>query len=416
MKIWIINPYGNLPGEGWREHRSTMIANAFAKYGHDVVWWVSNFDHRSKIFKSDSWKDIKVNDRYRIRMVPSTSYSGHLSFARIRYERTFANNFRKRVLESDDKPDLIIMGEPALFTSDIILDVIRKKKIPFIVDIIDLWPELFNIILPNKISFLGRFIFAPLYWRRSWLLRRADGIIAVSKDYLKIGISKNKTPLTEVVYWGMDLKDIEPINNLKFKNKILESLVKKDGETWVIYAGTLGDNYDIPTIIKCAQQIEELKLPIKIFLAGDGSLRSLIEETIKTKNLKNLVYLGKLTANDLNIFYQKCDLALSSYVQSSTVSMPIKAFDSFAAGLPLINSLKRDLGDFVIQHKVGLQYKAEDAEDMLRAIRQLAENKDTLNRMKANAYILAESFDCSRQYEKLVTLAEKLVEEKKVIN
>lgn len=409
MKIWIINPYGNIPGEGWRDYRSTLIANAFNAKGHSVVWWVSNFEHRSKKFRSDGWKDIQVNEKCLIKLVPTTSYSSHISFARIRHERNYANNFRNKVLGSTEKPDLIILGEPALFISDIILDVIHKKKIPFIVDILDLWPELFAILLPNKISFLGELLFAPLYWRRTWLLRKANGIIGATKDYLKVGTSKNKTPFNEVVYLGIDLNEIKKSINNQFENKALETHSKRENDTWVIYAGTLGDNYDIPTVIKCAQQIEDLKLPIKIFLAGDGSLRPLIEHTIKTKKLRNLVYLGKLNINDLNLFYQKCDLALSSYVKNSSVSMPVKAFDSFAAGLPLINSLKRDLGDFVIQHEVGLLYKAEDANDMLRAIRQLSEDKNELSNMKLNALILAKTFDCKLQYEKLVPLVEKVI-------
>jgi len=132
MKIWIINPYGNLPNEGWREYRSTLIAEAFAKKDHEVVWWVSNFEHRSKKFRSNSWKDIQVNDKYLIKLVPSSSYTSHISLARIKHERNFANNFRKKIFESDEKPDLIIIGEPALFFSDIIIDVINKKKIPLI--------------------------------------------------------------------------------------------------------------------------------------------------------------------------------------------------------------------------------------------------------------------------------------------
>ena len=29
MKIWLINPYGTLPGEGWRDWRFTMLADAW---------------------------------------------------------------------------------------------------------------------------------------------------------------------------------------------------------------------------------------------------------------------------------------------------------------------------------------------------------------------------------------------------
>ncbi len=412
MKIWIVNPYGNLPNEGWREYRSTLIANAFTKQEHEVVWWVSNFEHRSKKYRSEGWKDFQVNDGYLIKMVPSTPYTSHISLARIKYERNFAINFRKKVLGSNDRPDLIIVGEPALFLSDIILNVIKKLKVPFIVDILDLWPELFHILLPNKIAPLGKILFAPLYWRRSWFLRKADGIIGATKDYLEIGIAVNPTKFNEVVYLGIDLKDLNKEKSNSYENKNLEIYKKKSDETWVVYAGTLGNNYDIPTIIECAQKIENNGLPIKIFLAGEGSLRPLIENAIKIKGLQNLIYLGKLNATDLTLFYSNCDMALSSYVKNSSVSMPVKAFDYLAAGLPLINSLRRDLGGFIKDNLVGIQYKAEDTDDMLRAIKLLTEDRKLMDQMKTNALTLSKTFDCELQYEKTVVLAERIIDKK----
>ncbi|MCZ4696342.1 glycosyltransferase WbuB [Ancylomarina euxinus] len=412
MKIWIVNPYGNLPNEGWREYRSTLIANAFIKQGHEVAWWVSNFEHRSKKFRSEGWKEFLVKDGFLIKMVPTTPYTDHISLARIKSERNFAINFRKKVFETNDRPDLVIVGEPALWHSDIILDVIKKLKVPFIADILDLWPELFNILLPNNLAPLGKFLFAPLYWRRSWFLRKADGIIGATKDYLKIGVAKNLGKFNDVVYLGIDLKDLSKERINSFENKNLENFKKIPDETWVVYAGTLGDNYDISTIIECAQKIENDGLPIKIFLAGEGSLRPLIEDAIKNEKLQSLIYLGRLNANDLTSFYNKCDMALSSYVENSSVSMPVKAFDYLAAGLPLINSLGRDLGGFIKDSQVGIQYNAEDAEDMLRAMKFLSDNKVVCNQMKINALDLAKEFDCEQQYAKVVRMAENIIDKK----
>jgi glycosyltransferase involved in cell wall biosynthesis len=409
MKIWIINPYGNLPDEGWREYRSTLIANEFNKHGHEVVWWVSGFEHRSKTFRAETWKEIRVNDLYHIILVPASAYSGHISFARIKHERNYARNFRERAKSSNEKPDLIILLEPSLFFSDIILDVIKSKKIPFIIDILDLWPELFNIILPNRLAFLGNFIFAPLYWRRSRLLRKADGIIAATRDYLETGISKNGECYNDVVYLGINRNT--KVNDI-LDNEALNIIEKKRDETWVIYAGTLGNNYDIPAIMECAKKIQDLNLPIRIFLAGDGSLKPFIEKTIQDRHLTSLVFLGKLSANDLSVFYRKCDIGLSSYVENSSVSMPVKAFDYLAAGLPIINSLGRDLGSFVEKHRIGLQYKPEDPDNMLDSIRYLAENRPVLDEMKKNAINLADYFDCEKQYNKIVKIAEDILKKK----
>ena len=411
MTIWIFNPYGSLPGEGWRAYRSTMIADAFNKHGHQVVWFTSTFEHRSKNFRSDTWKDIQVNDLYKIVLVPSSAYKAHISWARIKSERKFAYNLRTHLLANSDKPDLVIIAEPAIFIADILMDITRKKKVKFIVDIIDLWPELFNIILPSSVSASGKLLFAPMYWRRASFIKKAAGLIAVAKDYLEIGKKYNPTPYAEVVYWGVDTKSIMEASAAPYEDKALDKLVKQPGEKWVIYAGTLGDNYDLKTIVHCGSMLEASKLNVRILIAGDGSLREFIETYVQQNQLKKTQYIGRLSANDLNQLYMQCDMALSSYVKRSTVSMSVKTYDYLCAGLPLINSLGRDLGDFVTTKKIGLQYEAENAPAMFEAIRLLSQDDALRNNMRNNALALAHFFDANVQYDKLVTLSKRIVEE-----
>jgi glycosyltransferase involved in cell wall biosynthesis len=126
----------------------------------------------------------------------------------------------------------------------------------------------------------------------------------------------------------------------------------------------------------------------------------------------NLVYVGSLSSKDVTLLYQQCDIGLSSYVDGSTVSMPLKAYDYFAAGLPLVNSLHRDLGNFVAERNVGLQYEAEDPAAMAAAIMQLANDENLRKKMRINALSLADDFDAKIQYEKVLRLAEKVVNNK----
>ncbi|SFG62172.1 glycosyltransferase [Pedobacter insulae] len=407
MKVWIINPYGNIPGEGWRTYRTTLIADAFAAKGHEVISWVSNIQHRSKAKRAEGWKDVVVNPNYLIKIVPSTSYEGHISVARIKYERNYAKNIKNFVAQhtaEDLKPDLIILGEPALFIADIVLDIVKYTQAKLLVDVLDLWPELFHILLPNKLAFLGKVIFSPLYYRRDRLFKKANGVIAVAKDYLELALKANPALPHEVVYIGVDVQEVKALQGGTFESPILQQLTKQPHEIWVVYAGTLGPSYDIKTIIACAQ-ILAVKAPfVKIIIAGDGPLHELVSQP-----RVNLVYVGSLHTQDVGLLYQQCDLALSSYVSGSTVSMPLKAYDYLAAGLPLVNSLGRDLGNFVRSKKIGLQYKAENALAMAEAIVTLVNDGDLRKQMSANALALAVDFDAGSQHKKVVSLAEKIL-------
>lgn len=408
MKVWIINPYGNVPGEGWKLHRSYMIAEALSENKHNVTYFVSNIDHRSKKKRSESYIDYKTAENLKIQIIPTIRYTEHISIRRIKSEVTFIRNLRKLVLAEIDGPDTIIIGEPALFISISVIKIVKKFKALLVVDFIDLWPELFAIAIPQFLLPFRNVILAPLFWKRSWFLRKADALISVSEAYMKIGKKYNKIVPSKVIYWGVDLNEFRNSQN----NSVLinHGLHKKTGnEVWIIYAGTLGDNYDIRTIIEFARIINESDIEIRLIIAGDGNLKEFVSGSIlKFKSGKSL-FLGRLSSNDLHEIYKYCDISLSTYVPGSTVSMPIKAFDYFAAGLPLINSLGMDLGYFVETRKVGLQYEPGNPKNMFEKAMEFYNNRTLLSEMKKNCLELAIEFDQRNLYRKYVEFVEDLI-------
>lgn len=395
MKVWIINPYGNIPGEKWRPHRSYTVAKAFESDGHDVTYWISNLDHRSKFERQEKEiQDINLT----IKIVPSTKYSEHISINRIKFEINFIKNFILLAEIEKSKPDLIIIGEPSLFISFNFIKYVKKHNLKFVVDIVDIWPELFKLVLPKFFQPIHKLIFLPFYLKRSWFLKKANGIISVSKAYLKIATDINTKVPSIIVYWGTDLNSF----NVAITTKNIDSTL------YLIYAGTLGDNYDVQSIINCAKKVKEHNLDVHIYIAGDGNLRQYVIDSIAHHNLSSTTYLGRISPEELVFYYQKCQLALSTYSKDSTVSMPIKAFDYFAAGLPLLNSLGMDLGEMVKEHKLGMNYEPGNAEDLFDKIIYLRNNIEILKEMKLNCLEIAKQFDESKIYKSYVEFCKKV--------
>src|SRR5690606_30096685 len=115
------------------------------------------------------------------------------------------------------------------------------------------------------------------------------------------------------------------------------------GDIWAIFAGTLGNNYDIPTVLLAAKKLWELKIPMKIFIAGEGPLQKYLCKFIDENHLDNVVFLGRLSFNELRSCYKHFDIGLAPYTKSSTVAMPVKIYDYFCAGLLVVNSLDGEL-------------------------------------------------------------------------
>jgi glycosyltransferase involved in cell wall biosynthesis len=411
VNIWIINAYGNLPQEGWTEYRTTLMANALVEAGHNVVWWVSNFEHRSKKFRFSDWAEIKQNDNFLIRIVPSTAYYNHISLKRIKYERIFCQRLYEKALQLNEKPEIVIVGEPALFTSDIILKLIRTINSKLIVDIIDLWPELFRILLPKFIRKFDRYIFFPFYYRRKRFLESADAIIAVSKDYLKVGLDSCPTNNSSTIYLGLNEERLKMSYSPKRIKQIFERYdlpLKNRDNFFVIYAGTLGDNYDIISILNAAKKLnEESNSKFKIIIAGDGPLKHRVEKFIREFNLNNVFFIGRIDNDTLFHIYSKCDVGLCTYVKDSTVSIPMKFYDYSAASLPILSSLSGEISEFIEKKNIGLNYDGGNSESLRSKLIELSNDKNRLDQMRQNFRKLSYSLTYEKQYSKLIHLINK---------
>ena len=90
--IWLVNPYGPIEGENWREYSFNQFGKYLSQKGFKVIWWTANFSHHFKKYRSESWNDVKVNDNFVIRLVPTNSYKKNISVGRFRKDYVFGKN------------------------------------------------------------------------------------------------------------------------------------------------------------------------------------------------------------------------------------------------------------------------------------------------------------------------------------
>jgi len=418
MNIWLVNPYGAIPGEGWREYRFTMLAKALVEHGHNVIWWTANYSHNFKRFRSRGWADIPVSQGFLIRLVPTVDYVKNVSLARIWFEVVFAYRMYKRA-KKEQFPDMIIAGEPPQSVSYAAVKLAQYFSTQLVLDVGDIWPELFVLAIPRFFRPVSYLLFSPFYGLRRYNLRNANAVVAVCNTYLKL-VQKEAPFLSqeraETVFWGVDVADlrresstIEAPAEVRWKHKL-------PGEVWAIYAGTLGNNYDILTLLQVVALLQQRRSTVKIIIAGAGPLQSHIADYIKTNGSANIEYLGKLETSDLGDLYRICDIGLCPYAEGSTVAMPIKVFDYLAVGLPIISSLHGDLESLLSDRQVGIQYESGNPSSLADALEILATNEDRRKLMARNSYNTAMEFDQKIQYQKFVALVERVVSDGLISN
>jgi glycosyltransferase involved in cell wall biosynthesis len=277
------------------------------------------------------------------------------------------------------------------------------------VDILDLWPELFAVVLPGALRRMERTIFWPLYARRRRLLRAADGIVVVARDYLEPVIEAGATCPTEICYLGVPpARELTDSSGAQRSGAALPQLpLKQPGEVWFVYAGTFGEAYDLPTVARAVGKLAAAGVKCRFVFAGDGPLRPLVEDLARS-HPESVSFLGTLAPGELRSVYQLADVGICSYSPASTVAMPVKLYDYLGAGLAVVNSLRRECGGLVTSSGCGINYEAGVAQSLESALEWCVAHPQQLQACAAASRRLADSFDSDAQHDRFVRFIEGL--------
>lgn len=344
MRVWLINPYGPLPGEGWRDYRFTYAARALAARGHEVTWWTAAFDHHTKRFRARDWRGD-----FSVVLVPTPGYRRNIGLARLRFERVFA----KRMLDrgrKEPRPDIIIAADPPQFCGAAGRELAEYHRSRLVIDCLDLWPELFVSAAPRALRPLVRLATMSLHAIRKKNVRAAALVLAVAERYRE-ALVRDGARHAITIPIGVDAAAVRAPR------------VPHEKPT-LVYAGTLGEHYDLDTVFDAVRGMD-----VSVVVAGRGPE----EERLRRVAPPNVRFLGAVGPEELPHVYAAADAGLAPYAPGSTVAMPLKVFDYLAAGLPVVTSLD---GDFpATRYAAGNAVSLRDA--IQRALASPAPPADT---------------------------------------
>ena len=407
--IWIINQYGPIEGENWRDYSYNQIGKYLAdKCGYNVIWWTSNFAHHFKKYRSKGWKDIKVRANFTIRLVPTSAYKKNIGIGRFIRDWSYAVTAKKEFTKHK-KPDIILTSMLPMTFGEPTFKYAMKNHVPYILNTMDIWPEFIEKNL-GKFAPLAHILFLPIYCKRKKFYSKASGLMALGSNYLefakKEAVDGCDKP-SALVYNGSDLGKFEELSKLGVNEKLSLSIRKKDDELLCIFAGTFGPSYDIDAMLKCAEKCSKEKQKIKFIFCGSGP-RTVDVQNYANK-FDNIVFLGSLKPEELIPLYSICDIGMCAYTSKSNVDMPDKFYDYCAGGLAIVNSLTEEVATYIKISQLGFNYEAGNADEMYQRIVELEHDRDRLNQCKKNSKKISKIFDSRVQNEKLRGLIEDVL-------
>lgn len=384
MNVWIVNPYDNLPLEGYRPQRYWLMARAFARAGHRTTLWTSDFSHAHKRPREISGP--VDGEGFAVRLVPTPPYPKNICLKRVLSHRAFARRWRT-MAATETPPDAVVASLPPISLGAAAAAFCRNSGAAFMVDVQDAWPETFERVLP-------RFLLAPLRTAVGRVYRAADGVSGVARVYLDLAASYGARAPMCLAPLGAELPRAEGAPP-----------PAPDGALRLVYAGNMGRSYDLATVVDAVKADPSLRLD----LAGAGP----DEAALRTRaaGCSRIRFHGYLDAAGLRALLASSDAALVPMFDDSRVGIPGKLADYSSAGLPILNSLSGETAALIAEHSAGFTYSAGSVESFADAAAKLrAADREAL---RAGAASLAAVFDADKIYPAYVEWTAKVASERK---
>jgi glycosyltransferase involved in cell wall biosynthesis len=414
MRVWLITIGEPLPTDEGdnRLLRAGILANLLASKGHDVLWWTSTFDHVRKIQRSDSNRTIKVGDHLNIKMLHAVGYKKNISIRRIFNHIGLARIFSRQA-PSEQTPDVILCSLPTL---ELCLEATRygrKHGVPVVLDVRDLWPDLFVEFAPAWSRRFARRLLEPLFGMARKACTGAAAIVGVTPEFVAWGLGNAGRAAT---VWDRDFP--MGYHRIELPREECEEALSRWRARGIMenafvgcFFGTIGRQFDFETVIGAAKMLRGNGRRYQFVLCGSGD--TLGDYRRKAGDCPDILFPGWVNRADIWALMSLSSVGLAPYRNKPnfTMNLPNKPVEYLSAGLPLVSSLSGVLAKLISECHCGITYEEGKPDSLAEALVRLYDGRDELRVMAKNAKALYErSFIADRVYGEMMGYLQNISE------
>jgi glycosyltransferase involved in cell wall biosynthesis len=420
MNIWAIKIGETVPLINARQRcmRTALIAENLARRGHHVLWWTSSFDHARKyhIFAEDHFYRHKEN--FDIYLIKTPGYKKHISLARLWDHHIMAKRLSK-LMQTVPVPDLIISAFPVPRICLAASRFSKTNNIPFVVDIRDLWPDLFWYQFPKTLRWLGKLLMHGMDKTTQEVCREASALIGITPAFVDWGLGKANRDKNE---YDRDFPLAYPTNKVQ-ENNIEKARIywdslgieKRTGVFIICYIGTISKKAQIEPILKAASILNKTKPGgFKFVICGDGDdLRRLKR---KYHDVPNVVFSGWINSDQIHYLMNISDIGLNNLPNRDDFLATVnnKAIEYMSAGLPVLSSPNQGfLHDLIQENNIGVTFDIKDENQLADSLVMLSEDSTRMKAMSFNSKkVFNEHFVAEEVYSQMAQHIEAIAQQK----
>jgi glycosyltransferase involved in cell wall biosynthesis len=374
MKILLIHQYYLEKGDGGGS-RFNEMSRIWAQRGHSITV-VSGMVH---------YTTGKKNKRYKGKFIIRESLDYGVEVFRCHVSEAYNRSFLGRlwaylsfVVSSlvccgklKENFDVLLVTSPPLFVAITGILVSMLRKIPFVFEVRDLWPEsaIDTGVLTNA------FLIRAAYWLEMKAYRSAVLVNTLTPAFKKILIEKKQVPDSKVVM-------IPNAADFSISDQVLSSFDRiafrielgLEEKFVVIYVGAHGIANHLQQLLDTAELLMDTR--VYFLLIGAGMQKEWLQKESVRRTLNNIRFIDPVSKEKVFEFILASDLGVSVLKKVDTFKTVYsnKTFDYMACKKPVLMAIDGVSRKLVEEAKCGFYVEPENPADFAAKIRIYLQN------------------------------------------
>jgi glycosyltransferase involved in cell wall biosynthesis len=377
MRILYLSQYFP-PEVGATQTRAYEMARYLVSAGHQVTMLTEVPNHPSgiippeyqgKLYERADLEGIDVI-RVWVKASPKKTFANRMLF----YTSYMVNATLAGLILSRGRYDVVYATSPPLFVGGAVLALSYLRRIPFVFEVRDLWPEsavaIGELTNPRAVTLAGKL--------EEMCYNRARYIVVVTHGIQQRLVERGFGPKVALIPNGANTDLFHPDPEA---GAALRADLELTDKFLAVYAGIHGLAQGLEVVLEAAQQL--LQVPdIHFLFVGEGPKKAGLLELRDKLELTNVTMMPERPRSEMPAFLSAADVALVPLrkLELFEGAVPSKLFDAWACGCPVLLSIDGEARRVLHQADAGVFVEPENAERLAHSILQLKDDPNQLHR------------------------------------
>lgn len=307
----------------------------------------------------DNWNGIDI---IRLPIEPRKTGSKNL----IKNYLSFVKTGRKWVKKNKIYADIVFTFEVSPMTQALVsVWYAKKRKIPHILYVTDLWPENVEIItgIHNKL-FIG-----SIQLMVDYIYKNCNRILTSSNSFIA-AIAKRKISKECIEFWPQYAEDFyKPVE------RDSDNEIPDDGVLNFVFAGNIGYAQGLSILPKVAHILNQENIVVRFNIIGDGRYLAELKHLVSELQVEHFFnFIDRKPAEEIPKYLASADALLITLSKSEVfaITIPAKTQSCLACGKPIIVSADGEVQQIIKSAKAGFYSDAEDVEGLINSIKNFS--------------------------------------------